>query len=1165
MASLHLLSDKENLGSTHIIFIHGLGGNETETWSSRKSKSDFWPLWLSEDNDDVNIWSVGYSAKKLTFIDEGMGLIDHASNIFERIIKTKQLLEGELIFICHSLGGLIVKQILRIANEQVKIPLAQDFIGRVSGVAFLATPHLGSDIGLLANNPIARFMILGFTALKPSAATESLSRNDPNLRALNTWYRDWTLHNHIRHLVLIETENLYKILKVVKPDSADPGLFETRPIPIQANHETICKPIDKNDDIYFQISGFITQVKREKHITWLTAKFASDFNSWDGYDNWAKCSSGISGEYLVDDKVRLIDSSSKDSEGLSGIDGLNILRQHLLKNKSSTRLVGLSGVGKTRFAQALFDKRVGETPIPTDNVFYTDIANGPVPSPSRLAEKLVSEAKEAQLIVDNCPPELHRILTSICTSENSKVNLLTIEYDIREDQPEQTEVFSLEPSSIELIEKIIEIRFSHIGQLNSRAIAEFSGGNSRIAIALAETIKNNENISTFKDNELFKRLFHQRHEQQQTLEKIAQTLSLVYSFQIDSDDEYTSDLIFLSQLSNIPNQTIYECAQELKRRSLIQQRNVWMAVLPHPIANRLAIHALQNISRSKILINFGASLDERLLKSFSRRLGYLSGCKEALLIIDGWLSDEGLINKLHNSGRDELAWTLIVNIAPISAAQVLRHIEKLVGKTDNTEFLTRKNKQYIEITRLLRSLAYYSEYFDQCLESLCLFALSEKKGENNNSIRETVKSLFQLYLSGTHAPKEQRLNVIDNLFNTNSIESRELAVELLDSSLEAWHFSSHHSFDFGANSRDFGYHPKTNQEVKEWYTQFINYTASLVITNSASSDEAKSILANNLCSLWKKSNLRNFLEQTCQDIRSAGEWNDGYSAINSILKFNCNKSDEIEVIRLKSIAESLAPKSIEEELYMYVLSDKWDFYELEEPGEAEKINDLGNIKGQEYAEELGFKIARSDAEYLTSILSVLLSYNGNISNLFDFGMGCARGLKDVETLLSSIMLTLEQLAEKERNIDFLRGLINFLSKNSKERTDKFLDCLIDHPILKHYFPLIQFSYSIDSLATERIIRSIKNKTSPILMYKNLAYGKRHEPISDEKLCEILDLIWNQPDGQGVTIDLLFMRFHGLKQNKTYQVTEMLKNKSASFLGSFDYSNKIIRTPTAKSV
>ncbi|MFT7111052.1 MAG: hypothetical protein ACI843_002729 [Psychrobacter glaciei] len=303
-----------------------------------------------------------------------MGITDHATNIFERIIQTKELLDGEIIFICHSLGGLIVKQILRIANEQTQRPLAQEFIGRVSGVAFLATPHLGSDLSSLGNQLIPRLIMRSLALIKPSAATASLSRNDPNLRALNIWYREWSGHTNLRHLILTETESLYG-LTIVKPDSADPGLSETRPIPLQANHVNICKPVDKDDDIYIYVKGFITQKKRDNHEIWLTSRFASNVNSWEGYDNWAQCPSGVSEEYLVDDQIRLIDSSSQNNEGLSGVEGINSLRQKLLQNNSSIRLVGLSGVGKTRFAQALFDTRIGENLISIESIFYTDIAN----------------------------------------------------------------------------------------------------------------------------------------------------------------------------------------------------------------------------------------------------------------------------------------------------------------------------------------------------------------------------------------------------------------------------------------------------------------------------------------------------------------------------------------------------------------------------------------------------------------------------------------------------------------------------------------------------------------------------------------------------------------------------------------------------------------------
>src|SRR5690606_14118552 len=198
--------------------------------------------------------------------------------------------------------------------------------------------------------------------------------------------------------------------------------------------------------------------------------------------------------------------------------------------------------------------------------------------------------------------------------------------------------------------------------------------------------------------------------------------------------------------------------------------------------------------------------------------------------VNHWLNENGLLHRLYAEGKSGLAWILLTNIAPISTKEVLLHIETLAKQP---EFCTRKNKQFTVITRLIRSISYDEQYFDICAKLLCQFTLSEDKSENYNSIKDILKSLFQLYLSGTHATKEQRLDVIKNLISTATEHSVELAFELLDSSLEAWHFSSSHTFDFGANPRDFGYSPNTNQEVADYYLWFIEYTTYFMTHKSA--------------------------------------------------------------------------------------------------------------------------------------------------------------------------------------------------------------------------------------------------------------------------------------------------------------------------------------------
>ena len=220
--------------------------------------------------------------------------------------------------------------------------------------------------------------------------------------------------------------------------------------------------------------------------------------------------------YLVDDSLRIQGSTSK-GEGESIIQGMERIREALATERGVVRLVGLSGVGKTRLVQALFDDRVGKFALAPELAIYTNLSNNPDPQPVAVGTQLVAQGKRQGLIVDNCTPELHRRLAEVCASFGSRMSLLLVEYDVREDQPEGTDVFELQPSSDGLIEKLLQRRLTGLSQVSARSIATFANRNARVARALAHTVDRQESVASLKDSELFDRLFRQRHESSSSL------------------------------------------------------------------------------------------------------------------------------------------------------------------------------------------------------------------------------------------------------------------------------------------------------------------------------------------------------------------------------------------------------------------------------------------------------------------------------------------------------------------------------------------------------------------------------------------------------------------------------------------------------------------------
>ncbi|MFT4101662.1 MAG: hypothetical protein QM674_11615 [Burkholderiaceae bacterium] len=484
-------------------------------------------------------------------------------------------------------------------------------------------------------------------------------------------------------------------------------------------------------------------------VTWVRERLGKPLQGWRSYEQWGISRGGKAHRFVDDEIPRLIDPMDREQHRYSLKEGLQHVRTLLRRVGASVRIAGLSGVGKTRFAQALFEEEAAEKAIDPSLAVYCDVSDEPMPAPQMLLDEPVAARRRVILVVDNCSSELHAKLAARCKGAGT-VSLLTIEYDIREDTPNETSAFRLEPASAELVTEVIKQQFPHISLVDVATITRFSEGNSRVAIALADTVGKHESLGRLNDEELFNRLFWQKHGKNDTLLRAAQACALVYSF--DGENEET-ELPRLAALADLNVLTLYGEVNTLLQRGLAQKRGIWRALLPHAIATRLAKQALSAIPYRLI----AAQLIEgkgRLLRSFSRRLGYLHDSDEAVTIVRTWLAEGGLLGDV--VGLSEPLVEVLRNVAPVDAEAVLAAIERAVKDDDAEQFLSMEHPARSTITRLLRSIAYEAVYFDRCLAVLVRFALAEPAGSRMDRTDDLIRSMFTIYLSGTHASKEQR-------------------------------------------------------------------------------------------------------------------------------------------------------------------------------------------------------------------------------------------------------------------------------------------------------------------------------------------------------------------------------------------------------------------------
>jgi tetratricopeptide (TPR) repeat protein len=241
------IADWDENTRINVLFVHGLGGHPYDTWRRNGDDNTFWPAWLARDVPGLAAWTLAYDAPPTNWFGMAMPIQDRAKNVLECLLGQPELKGLPLVFVGHSLGGLVVKQVLRAADGRRAYAAAEAaFLETVQGVVFIATPHTGSMHATLLD----KLRLIAW----PSASTLDLVKNNANLRDLNVWYRNWS--NGIRHKVFYETRGTTAGV-IVADDSSDPGLLQVDPVGVDSDHLAICKPADASDLVYVRTRDFI--------------------------------------------------------------------------------------------------------------------------------------------------------------------------------------------------------------------------------------------------------------------------------------------------------------------------------------------------------------------------------------------------------------------------------------------------------------------------------------------------------------------------------------------------------------------------------------------------------------------------------------------------------------------------------------------------------------------------------------------------------------------------------------------------------------------------------------------------------------------------------------------------------------------------------------------
>ena len=261
MAELIPIGDTEKRQNRliDVIFVHGFGGDPFKSWGIEKPGDNNSMLyWLINESEmgNIGVWTLKHESSQFSDSKrQSLARSELASNLLQDFKNNFEIIPSDIsgyriIWVCHSEGGNVVKQLLRLCNEIRQFCSISNSILRASSdIYFIDTPHRGSWVANLAYS-------LG---LRSVSRCRELREGDNQLLDLNKWYTSYVLNaKSIDNFSFIQADSRYKVIGLASARLDFGGEYF-----IDKDHNSIARPNSTDEEPYLAIHSGIKKKLEE--------------------------------------------------------------------------------------------------------------------------------------------------------------------------------------------------------------------------------------------------------------------------------------------------------------------------------------------------------------------------------------------------------------------------------------------------------------------------------------------------------------------------------------------------------------------------------------------------------------------------------------------------------------------------------------------------------------------------------------------------------------------------------------------------------------------------------------------------------------------------------------------------------------------------------------
>ncbi|KAI1822903.1 hypothetical protein F4861DRAFT_540518 [Xylaria intraflava] len=245
--------------SLDIVAVHGLNGHRDMTWTAANGVHWLRDL-LPKDLSSIRVLTWGYDAN--THSRNGLScqyLYDHALELVSELTRKRTLTgstQRPIIFVAHSLGGIVVKSALIHSDAARKgvFPEHRSIKNSTYGVIYMGTPHQGSNGVRLGCS------LVNITSIFTAADDRLLKHLERDSEWLQQQLQQYnSISNEFVTKFAYETCETpmisgHKTLVVQRESAVVPGHADAEPIAINTDHIKMVKISKSTDMVYAKVS-----------------------------------------------------------------------------------------------------------------------------------------------------------------------------------------------------------------------------------------------------------------------------------------------------------------------------------------------------------------------------------------------------------------------------------------------------------------------------------------------------------------------------------------------------------------------------------------------------------------------------------------------------------------------------------------------------------------------------------------------------------------------------------------------------------------------------------------------------------------------------------------------------------------------------------------------